>query len=148
MLSPEVTHEVVVENLRAQGFVRVSVDGAITHLDDLLTAAVDVTLAKELLVVVDRLVVGDEARGRLADAVGTAFREGDGDCVILLSETRFDDAHAAAVGPASIHRALRVPERRHARAGADAAAVLVQQPARRVSSAATDSARRSSTTRR
>jgi excinuclease ABC subunit A len=84
--SPEVTHEVVVENLRAQGFVRVSVDGAIKHLDDLLTAAVDVTLAKELLVVVDRLVVGDEARGRLADAVGTAFREGDGDCVILLSE--------------------------------------------------------------
>jgi len=84
--SPEVTHEVVVENLRAQGFVRVSVDGAITHLDDLLTAAVDVTLAKELLVVVDRLVVGDEARGRLADAVGTAFREGDGDCVILFSE--------------------------------------------------------------
>jgi excinuclease ABC subunit A len=86
VLSPEVTHEVVVENLRAQGFVRVSVDGAIKHLDDLLTAAVDVTLAKELLVVVDRLVVGDEARGRLADAVGTAFREGDGDCVILLSE--------------------------------------------------------------
>ena len=37
VLSPEVTHEVVVENLRAQGFVRVSVDGAITHLDDLLS---------------------------------------------------------------------------------------------------------------
>ena len=32
------------------------------------------------------LLVGDEARGRLADAVSTAFREGDGDCVILLSE--------------------------------------------------------------
>ena len=30
--------------------------------------------------------VGDEARGRLADAVGTAFREGDGDCVILFTE--------------------------------------------------------------
>src|SRR5215813_5838238 len=84
VLSPEVTHEVVVENLRAQGFVRLSIDGAITHLDDLLTAAVDVTFAKELLVVVDRLVVGDEARGRLADAVGTAFREGDGDCVIIV----------------------------------------------------------------
>ncbi len=84
--SPEVTHEVVVENLRAQGFVRVSVDGAIKHLDDLLTETIDVTLAKELLVIVDRLVVGDEARGRLADAVGTAFREGDGDCVVLFAE--------------------------------------------------------------
>src|SRR5829696_1620037 len=36
-LSDEVSHEVVVENLRAQGFVRVSVDGAMKHLDDLMT---------------------------------------------------------------------------------------------------------------
>src|SRR6476620_8158417 len=85
-LSGEVTHEVVVENLRAQGFVRVSVDGVIKHLDDLLTEAIDVTFAKELLVVVDRLDVGDDARGRLADAVSTAFREGDGDCVVIRSE--------------------------------------------------------------
>src|SRR6185436_11611360 len=84
-LSGEVTHEVVVENLRAQGFVRVSVDGVIKHFDDLLTEAIDVTFAKELLVVVDRLVVGDDARGRLADAVGTAFREGDGDALILFA---------------------------------------------------------------
>src|SRR6476660_77286 len=59
--SDAVTHEVIVENLRAQGFVRVSVDGAIKHLDELLTEHVDVTFAKELLVVVDRLVVGEEA---------------------------------------------------------------------------------------
>jgi excinuclease ABC subunit A len=85
-LSDEVTHEVVVENLRAQGFVRVSVDGVIKHLDDLMSEAVDVTFAKEVLVVVDRLAVSDEARGRLADAVGTAFREGDGDCVIILAD--------------------------------------------------------------
>src|SRR5512133_1225206 len=85
-LSSEVTHEVVVENLRAQGFVRVSVDGAIKHLDDLMTEAIDITFAKQILVVVDRLAVGDDARGRLADAVGTAFREGDGDCIILFTE--------------------------------------------------------------
>ena len=86
ILSPEVTHEVVVENLRAQGFVRVSVDGEIKHLDELMTEAIDVTFAKELLVVVDRLAVSDDARGRLADGVSTAFREGDGDCVIVLAE--------------------------------------------------------------
>ncbi len=33
-LSSKVTHEVVVENLRAQGFLRVSVDGRTVHLDD------------------------------------------------------------------------------------------------------------------
>ncbi|HEV7991840.1 MAG TPA: excinuclease ABC subunit UvrA, partial [Gemmatimonadaceae bacterium] len=84
-LSDEVTHEVVIENLRAQGFVRVSLDGVVKHLDELLVENVDVTFARELLVVVDRLVVGDEARGRLADALGTAFREGDGDAVILFT---------------------------------------------------------------
>ncbi|HEY9225759.1 MAG TPA: excinuclease ABC subunit UvrA [Gemmatimonadaceae bacterium] len=85
-LSDEVTHEVVVENLRAQGFVRVALDGVIKHLDDLMTEAIDITFAKEVLVVVDRLAVSDEARGRLADAVGTAFREGDGDCVVMLAD--------------------------------------------------------------
>src|SRR5438105_11239939 len=34
-LSARVTHEVVVDNLRAQGFLRVSVDGAVRHLDEL-----------------------------------------------------------------------------------------------------------------
>jgi excinuclease ABC subunit A len=86
VLSPEVTHDVVVENLRAQGFVRVAVDGRIKHLDDLMTEAIDITFAKQLLVVVDRLAVSDEARSRLPDAIGSAFREGDGDCVILFTE--------------------------------------------------------------
>jgi excinuclease ABC subunit A len=86
VLSPEVTHDVVVENLRAQGFVRVALDGQIKHLDDLMTEAIDVTFASQLLVVVDRLAVGDDARGRLPDAIGSAFREGDGDCVILFTD--------------------------------------------------------------
>src|SRR5687767_4514066 len=85
-LSDEVTHEVVVENLRAQGFLRVSLDGVIRHLDDLLTEPIDVTFAKELLVVVDRLAASPDASGRIADAIGTAFREGDCDAVALLAE--------------------------------------------------------------
>jgi excinuclease ABC subunit A len=85
-LSIDVSHEVVVENLRAQGFIRISLDGRIMHLDELSTAHVDVTFAKELFVVVDRLVVSEDTRGRLADAVSTAFREGDGDAVILFTD--------------------------------------------------------------
>ena len=84
-MSDEVTHDVVVDNLRAQGFVRVSVDGAVKHLDELATEPIDVTFAKELLVVVDRLAVSSDMRGRLADAVSTAFREGDGEVVLLFA---------------------------------------------------------------
>src|SRR6185312_2701083 len=60
-LSSKVTHDVVVENLRAQGFVRVSVDGRILHLDDVAAEKVDLTRTRELLVVVDRLSVSAES---------------------------------------------------------------------------------------
>ena len=87
VLSEKVTHEVVVENLRAQGFVRVSIAGRILHLDDVQAEGIDLTTVKDLLVVVDRLTVSPDVSGRLADAVGTAFREGDGDCVVLVVGT-------------------------------------------------------------
>ena len=104
-LSSEVSHEVVVENLRAQGFVRISLDARVLHLDELETANIDVTFAKELLVVIDRLVVAPETRGRLADAVSAAFREGDGDTVIL-----FTSAIASPFDGTSVQR-LRFTER-------------------------------------
>jgi excinuclease ABC subunit A len=85
--SEAVTHEVLVENLRAQGFVRVQADGRTLHLEELKAGAHALTDAKELLVIVDRLVVDQEARGRLSDAIATSFREGDGDCVILPEPT-------------------------------------------------------------
>jgi len=85
-LSNKVTHDVVIENLRAQGFLRVAMDGLVMHLDELADSKRDITRAKELLVVVDRLGVSTDNAGRLSDAVGTAFREGEGDCVILFAE--------------------------------------------------------------
>ena len=74
-LSDEVSHEVVVENLRAQGFLRVSVDGAMKHLDDLMTEHLDVTFAKELLVVVDRLAAGPDADTKLRRALHQTIRD-------------------------------------------------------------------------
>ena len=84
--SAEVTHAILVENLRAQGFLRVSVDGVAFQLDELPGAAADLTRARELLVIVDRLSVGPSIGARLSDALGIAFREGDGDAVVLLAE--------------------------------------------------------------
>jgi excinuclease ABC subunit A len=81
--SAAVTHDVIVENLRAQGFVRVVADGKTLHLDDLANEHLDLTIPKELLVAVDRVAVRDDARGRLVDAFATAFREGSGDAVAI-----------------------------------------------------------------
>jgi len=85
-MSDRVTHDVAVENLRAQGFVRVSTNGVVHHLDDLAAAGIDLPTAPEPLVLVDRLTVDPATSGRIADAVGTAFADGDRDCVILFAE--------------------------------------------------------------
>jgi excinuclease ABC subunit A len=96
-LSNKVTHDVVIENLRAQGFLRVALDGVVMHLDELAESKRDVTRVKELLVVVDRLAVSPETSGRLSDAVGTAFAEGEGDCVILFTDRVLSPLDGVAV---------------------------------------------------
>jgi excinuclease ABC subunit A len=81
------THAAVVENLRALGFVRVVADGAPLHLDE-IPAKLDLTRAEELLIVVDRLTAERVSAGRFAEAVATAFQEGEGIAVVLLEDTR------------------------------------------------------------
>jgi excinuclease ABC subunit A len=81
VVSPKVSDAVIAENLLAQGFVRVIADGQLWELDGDAPVR-GLKGASELLVVVDRLVAGPESQDRLAEAVATAFREGDGDCVV------------------------------------------------------------------
>jgi excinuclease ABC subunit A len=90
--SAETPHRAIVENLRALGFVRLRADGAevdlgVPGVEDPEVAGVDLGGATEILVVVDRLSVNPSQRDRLADSIGTAFREGDGEAVILLAPT-------------------------------------------------------------
>ena len=88
-LSAAVTDAMVAENLRAQGFLRVVVNGELKTLDEVEAERLSLTRAGDLLVVVDRLSADADLSGRIAEAVATAFREGDGDCVVLTrSEVR------------------------------------------------------------
>ena len=96
--SAKVTHAQIVENLKAKGFVRVVADGEALHLDE-LPPKTNLTKAKELLVVADRLAVSPAERTRFTDAFETAFIEGDGDAVALTADggrrtadTETDDA--------------------------------------------------------
>ncbi len=98
-LSNKVTHDVVVENLRAQGFLRVVADGRILHADDFAGAKVDVTRVGELLVVVDRLTIEASSRSRIAESVATAMREGEGDVVVYLPDP---SANMPNAGPTSL----------------------------------------------
>ena len=103
-LSTKVTHAQTIEHLKAKGFVRVVADGEVLHLDE-LPPRKNLTKARELLVVTDRLVVGPGARSRFTDAFETAFIEGDGDATSVAADgsrlrftTRFEcpnDGHRA-----------------------------------------------------
>ncbi|GMV06928.1 MAG: UvrABC system protein A [Gemmatimonadota bacterium] len=89
-LSAEVTHPLIVANLRAMGFVRVLVeddalDLSLGDAEDPEALGHDLSAAKEILVVVDRLKVGGDIAERLADSLGTCFEEGDGEAVVLVS---------------------------------------------------------------
>ncbi len=81
------SHEAIVENLRAMGFVRVLHHEQQIHLDDLPR---DTDLAQDagLLVVVDRLAVSADIAGRLHEAVSTAFAEGEGVAIAVLDDGR------------------------------------------------------------
>jgi excinuclease ABC subunit A len=73
-LSAKVTDAMVIENLRAQGFLRVVINGELKTLEEVEAERVPLAKAQELLVVVDRLSVDPESSGRIAEAVATAFR--------------------------------------------------------------------------
>ena len=64
------------EELRAEGFTRVKVDGELRRLDEEI--ALDKKFKHDIAVVVDRLVMKAELRKRLADSIETAVALADG----------------------------------------------------------------------
>jgi excinuclease ABC subunit A len=78
------THEDVLAEARASGFVRARVNGVVVELDQKITLAK--TRKHDIDVVVDRLVLPggpeDDFRARLADSVETALRVGNGAVVV------------------------------------------------------------------
>jgi excinuclease ABC subunit A len=88
-LSGRVKHSLVVENLRAMGFVRILAGGVLVDLgeegaDTVEHVGFDLTDVAEALVVVDRLTISSEDRDRLADSMSTCFVEGEGEAIVLV----------------------------------------------------------------
>jgi len=101
--SARVDHPTIVENLKALGFQRVlAADGALRldepGAEDPERFGRDLAGPAELLVVIDRLKVPaadddvEAFRGRLADSLGTAFAEGEGEAVVVLGGSASDRA--------------------------------------------------------
>ena len=73
------------DELRAQGFVRIRVDGTVYELDQLPKLKKNMKHTVE--VVVDRLKVREDARQRLAESFETALRHADGRALAVEMDT-------------------------------------------------------------
>jgi len=73
----------VIEKIKADGFVRVRIDGKIYQLEDKLPELAK-TKRHSIDAVVDRLITGKTDRIRLSDSVETALEFGSGELLVLL----------------------------------------------------------------
>jgi excinuclease ABC subunit A len=80
------------EELRAQGFTRVRVDGKVHELDQVGSPGSTLRLAKNskhtVEVVIDRLRVKAEVKQRLAESFETALRHADGKALVLDADNK------------------------------------------------------------
>ena len=90
MTAPLVTdrkgsHKELFDELRAQGFVRVEIDGEVTELADM--PELDGRTRHSVSVVVDRFRIRDDAAQRLAESFETALRLGEGVAEVSLPDS-------------------------------------------------------------
>ncbi|MDZ4170418.1 MAG: excinuclease ABC subunit UvrA [Coriobacteriia bacterium] len=88
----------LLDDLKREGFTRVRVDREIRGLDEEIH--LDKKFKHDIDVVIDRLVIKDDMRTRLADSVETALRLAEGTVVVALvdgDETAYSQALACPV---------------------------------------------------
>ncbi len=78
--------QLLLDELRQDGFVRAIVEDRTFSLAETTTVVEPISWPVEVLAVVDRLIAGDTAFDRTADSLETAFAKGSGGCFALTAE--------------------------------------------------------------
>jgi excinuclease ABC subunit A len=93
----------VVERLAREGFVRARIDGEFLELAANTRVKLDPKARHSIDVVVDRLVIDDKIRVRLADSVETALKWGEGRLLVLHQAPSEGQAKAAETWTETLH---------------------------------------------
>ena len=137
----------LLEELRAEGFARVKIDGELRLLEEAIV--LDKRYKHDISVVVDRLVMRHDLRKRLADSIETAVALADGLVEVEIvgasgasgasterakgaRARRRRSSRASPSGHVHVLRAVRLPRPRPVAGRARAADLLVQLAARRL----------------
>ena len=103
ILAPVITgrkgeHVKVLENLRKEGYIRLRINGEMVEIDD------DIKLEKNkthtIEVVIDRLIIKENVRARLAESIEAGLKLGEGRVTVDLidqEELRFNELHACPI---------------------------------------------------
>ena len=102
------TFEAELAALRAQGFTRFRIDGALCDGDE--PAALEKNKKHDVDVVVDRIVVRPDAAARLRDSVETALRVGDGRLSLRPPDGTDADEALYSAHRACLHCEIGLPE--------------------------------------
>jgi excinuclease ABC subunit A len=101
-------HQKIIEDARKAGYVRARIDGVPVSLDD------DIKLDKQkkhtIEIVVDRLVVGPDIRGRLSESVESALAAADGIMLVLRHTDAGDDEQFFSQKNACPDCGISIPE--------------------------------------
>jgi excinuclease ABC subunit A len=89
-------HRDILAGIQQQGFVRVRVDGNIYDLKNV--PLLDKNKKHDIAAVVDRLIIKDSVRIRLADSVETALKLADGIVLVLMQRPDADDKSRPSEG--------------------------------------------------
>ncbi len=86
-------HKSVLARIQRDGFTRVRIDGEMRRLDE-----EEIVLAKNnkhtIEIVIDRVVVREDNRSRLAEAVELATTEGEGICNVLIGPAETEETYS------------------------------------------------------
>jgi len=85
-------HKDIFANIQHEGFVRVRVNGAIYDVRNV--PVLNKNKKHDIAAVVDRLIIKDSVRVRLADSVETALKLADGILLVLVQEASVDKENA------------------------------------------------------
>ena len=96
------------ENARKQGFVRAVVDGKVIELAD--PPKLNRKVNHDVSIIVDRLVVRAEDRGRLTDSLETAIRLADGIVEVKRYDTANGTSHHFSERYGCAHCGISLPE--------------------------------------
>ncbi|MFW6297801.1 MAG: excinuclease ABC subunit UvrA [Desulfosalsimonas sp.] len=113
ILSPLVTnqkgtHEKLFSRLKKEGFARVKVDGRVLELEDVGKLAK--TRKHTIEVVVDRLVVKDNMRNRLADSLELALSHSEGFAEVEIPDDKEAESLLFSEKAACMHCGISYPE--------------------------------------